>query len=208
MPTKHRTRRKTFNSMSQWKCNYTSFACYCHLVIKIHNILICILRLSQLKMVWTVFVGVFCACEKISCQTKNSQQAWWWKKSCWVDECCWARQMLQKVHPAFSYLSCCVFLWMSFLVLCLMCLIQPFWFCLITDETPTLLPLLLCTTSLAFSLHIFSPCPTSLFFPFFHLIFSFSCQCFNAVMDVHKAQFTSLAFSITPPVNSLPLPAS
>lgn len=46
--------------------------------------------------------------------------------------------------------------------------------------------------------------------PLFHPIFSFSSRCFNLVMDVHKARFTSLAFffPVISPVNSLPAPVS
>lgn len=44
--------------------------------------------------------------------------------------------------------------------------------------------------------------------PLFHPIFLCSSQCFNSIMDVHKAQFTSRAFSIISLVNSLAVPAS
>lgn len=44
--------------------------------------------------------------------------------------------------------------------------------------------------------------------PLFHPIFPCSSQCFNSIMDVHKAQFTSRAFPIISLVNSLAVPAS
>lgn len=95
------------------------------------------------------------------------------------------------------------------LVLGLMCLIQPLCFCpcLIIDETPTT-PSFTPTKPLAFSSHYFPTLSDFATLPLFHPIFPCSSQCFNSIMDVHKAQFTSRAFSIISLVNSLAAPAS
>lgn len=72
-----------------------------------------------------------------------------------------------------------------------------------THTSPSRTP----TTPLAYSLHF--PILSDLtVLPLFHPIFSCSSQCFNSIMDVHKAQFTSGAFSIISLVNSLAVPAS
>lgn len=95
------------------------------------------------------------------------------------------------------------------LVLGLMCLIQPLCFCpcLIIDETPTT-PSFTPTKPLAFSSHYFPTLSDFATLPLFHPIFPCSSQCFSSIMDVHKAQFTSRAFSIISLVNSLAAPAS
>lgn len=88
-------------------------------------------------------------------------------------------------------------------------LIQPFCFCpcLITDEHPHLSLSSSHYTSLLLLAH--SPILSDLtVLPLFHPIFSCSSQCFNSIMDAHKAQFASRAFSIISPVNSLAVPAS
>lgn len=78
-----------------------------------------------------------------------------------------------------------------------------------SDETPTHLPLLLpphlwspiCTFSRPGRPRYSSSSP----FSFSHVL---PPPCFNSIMDVHEAQFTSRAFSIISGVNSLAVPAS
>lgn len=107
----------------------------------------------------------------------------------------------EKVPCIFSYLSHLIFLWMSFLVLGLMCLIQPFCFCpCLIDETPTPFSLLL-PPHLRPPLCTFYPARPLYSFLFPSNFFMF--LCLNSIMDVHKAQFTFRAFSITSLVNSL-----
>lgn len=117
---------------------------------------------------------------------------------------CWARQIFPEVPPIFPYLS----FWMSFSVFGPMCIIQPFCSCpmsyhwLNTHTSPFLTPH---HTSGSGLLSAHFPTLSDLpILPLFHLIFSCSSQYFNATMDVHRAQFTSWAFSIMSLVNSLP----
>lgn len=50
-----------------------------------------------------------------------------------------------------------------------------------------------------------TPCDLAIL-SLFRPIFSCSSQCFDSIIDVHEAQFTSRAFSIISLVNSLPVP--
>lgn len=92
----------------------------------------------------------------------------------------------------------------------LMLLISPFSLCprLITNETPSYLQFVFPLYLWPPPPRVFPPCPTSLFFLFSIQFSPLLPWCFNSIMDVHKAQFTSRAFSIISAVNSLTVPAS
>lgn len=73
-----KTKRKTCYSVSTVKSTLTSYVflvLLCEVIQK--SVVVCAssLALSLLKTVWLFFVGVIRACEKISRQGRNSQQA-------------------------------------------------------------------------------------------------------------------------------------